>query len=163
MRRLLALGAHVARLLARKRLSRGGVLGRTVALGGQLLLAAELIQSFVGHEVSFRGARNQAFVLSVDCCLLIRAIDKLWLNVNDVLLRTVGPALELDRPKVGCGGEACGCGQAHFVHAVLALSDTLDRINLLSGVSRLELVSAFRIRKLAALLLLLSPAHAHVR
>ena len=96
MLRLLALGAHVARLLARKRLSRGGLLGRTVALGRQLLLAAELIQSFVGHEVGFRGARNQAFVLSVDCCLLMLAVDKLWLNVDDILLRTIGPALELD-------------------------------------------------------------------
>ena len=163
MLRLLALGAHVARLSARKRLSRGGLLGRTGALGRQLLLAAELIQSFVGHEVCFRGARNQAFVRSVDCCLLMLAVDKLWLDVNDILLRTIGPALELDGPKVGRGAEACGCGQAHFLHVVLALSDTLDCINLLSGVSWVELVSAFGIRKLAGLVLLLGSAHAHVR
>ena len=91
------------------------------------------------------------------------AINKLWLNVDDILLRTIGPALELDRPKVGCRAKACGCGQAHFLHVFLALSDALDCVDPLSGVSLVQLVSAFRIRKLAGHLLLLGSAHAHVR
>ena len=58
-------------------------------------------------------------------------IDNFWLNVNDILLRTVGPALELNRPEVGCSAKACSCGQADFLQIFLALSDTLDGIHLL--------------------------------